>query len=81
MFVSGVELPQTMRKSNGGGRIVHLPEPYLPGSAGQLSLIQRVRLSSLTSPAARERMIAVACAGIRRNEVDAVHAQERPSCA
>src|SRR5438105_3002873 len=38
--------------------------PCLSGhSEGQLSRIQRVRLSSLTSPAARERMMAVACAG------------------
>src|SRR5829696_2591521 len=38
--------------------------PGLSGhSEGQLSRIQRVRLSSLTSPAARERMIDVACAG------------------
>src|SRR6188472_2847938 len=38
--------------------------PGLSGhSEGQLSRIQRVRLSSLTSPAARERMMAVACAG------------------
>src|SRR5215204_1416870 len=37
--------------------------PGLSGhSEGQLSRIQRVRLSSLTSPAARERMMAVACA-------------------
>src|SRR6266852_419014 len=36
---------------------------YLPGSRGQLSRIQRVRLSSLTSPAARERMISAAWAG------------------
>jgi len=35
---------------------------YAPGSCGQLSLIQRVRLSSLTSPAARERMMAAASA-------------------
>src|SRR4051812_25315443 len=38
--------------------------PFLSGhSEGQLSRIQRARLSSLTSPAARERMMAVACAG------------------
>src|SRR5256884_1978267 len=39
--------------------------PRLSGhSEGQLSRIQRVRLSSLTSPAARERMIDVACSGL-----------------
>src|SRR5215203_118033 len=39
--------------------------PGLSGhSEGQLSRIQRVRLSSLTSPAARERMIDVACSGL-----------------
>src|SRR3954452_21956750 len=38
--------------------------PCLSGhSEGQLSRIQRVRLSSLTSLAAREKMMAVACAG------------------
>jgi hypothetical protein len=54
MFASGVELPQSRQESNAGAPLVHLR---------QLSLIQRVRLSSLTSPAAKERMMEVACAG------------------
>src|SRR3981081_2756400 len=63
MLASRVQLPQSVRESNGGGRfVVHQRRPYLSDS-GQLSLIQRVRLSSLTSPAARERMMAVDCAG------------------
>src|SRR6266852_441190 len=70
MLASRVQLPQSVRESNGGGRfVVHQRRPYLSDSAGQLSLIQRVRLSSLTSPAARERMMAVALSGGTRKSI------------
>src|SRR3979490_2602173 len=63
MLASRVQLPQSVRESNGGGRfVVHQRRPYLSDS-GQLSLIQRGRLSPLPSPAARERMMGVDCAG------------------
>ena len=42
---------------------------------GQLSLIQRVRLSSLTSPAASARIIAVAFPGATQ-KIDTVQAKE-----
>src|SRR5437016_4701094 len=50
-------------KRLGGQRRTRWDRHLSAHSEGQLSLIQRVRLSSLTSPAARERMMAVACAG------------------
>src|ERR1700694_287697 len=59
VFGSRVELPQTRWESNAGRSFPHNLSGH---SAGQLSLIHRVRLSSLTSPAARERMMAAASA-------------------
>ena len=49
---------------------------YWRSAFGQLSLIQRARLSSLTSPAASERIMAVACAWSGRKS-NPVLAQER----
>src|SRR4029453_3693425 len=59
--VSGVQLAQSVWKGNA----LRAARPRLSGhSEGQLSRIQRARLSSLPSPAARERMMAVAYSGL-----------------
>src|SRR5665213_3316385 len=68
MFGSGVEIPQSRRQGNGDALLVH-PPPYLGASGGQLSRIQRVSPSSFTSPAARERIMAVALSGDTRKSM------------
>jgi hypothetical protein len=75
MFGSGEELPQTQRQGNGDSRLCAVDGRYLSGPDGQLSLIQRVRLSSLTSPAARDRIIAAASAS-GTMKIHAVYTEE-----